>query len=110
MTQLIWWLTPVHNHNVDSRDGLILHISRYADIGFCRYALFPKRNATLICPFSWCPSVTDHDPRASHDKAFTLAYLDGHNIPDRSGVHIQGIAGPPESTLHPNQGSCSAHS
>ncbi len=30
--------------------------------------------------------------------------------PDRSGVHIQGIAVPPESTLHPNQGSCSAHS
>ena len=32
------------------------------------------------------------------------------HIPDRSGVHIQGIAGPPECTLHPNQGSCSAHS
>ncbi len=36
---------------------------------------------------------------------FTVKY----DSPDQSGVHIQGIVGPPESTLHPNQGSCSAH-
>ncbi len=32
------------------------------------------------------------------------------HIPHRSGVHIHGIAGPPETALNLNQGSFSAHS
>ncbi len=44
------------------------------------------------------------------DKLFQVESWQVLYYPDRSGVHIQCIAGPPESTLHLNQGSCSAHS
>ncbi len=52
------------------------------------------------------------EPRASFSpvKGNLKVFAQPQHIPDRSGVHIQGIAGRTESTLHPYQGSRSAHS